>query len=57
MVSVINIRDMLSGGQEELIRSYLETYSCVAEKDGIRKHLNPDIERFLNQNAIQFARM
>ena len=56
-ISVINIRDLLSGNQEELLRAYIETYSCEMEKEGVRKSLNPDIENFLNNNAIQFARM
>ncbi len=56
-VSVINISDLLSSDQEELLRAYIETYSCEIEQDGVRKSLNPDIERFLNNNAIQFARM
>lgn len=55
--SVINISDLLSSDQEELLKAYIATYSCEMEKDGIRKSLNPDIERFLNENAIQFARM
>ena len=55
--SVINISDLLSNNQEELLRAYIATYSCEMEKDGERKSLNPDIERFLNDNAIHFARM
>ena len=44
-LSVINIRDMLSADQEELVRAYLETYSCETEMNGVKKTLNPDIER------------
>lgn len=56
-ISVLNIRDMMYGDQEALLREYIDTYSCEMEKDGIRESLNPDIERFLERNAIQFARM
>jgi len=56
-ISVLNIRDMLYGDQEGLLRTYIDTYSCEIEIDGIKKTLNPDIERFLERNAIQFARM
>lgn len=57
-LGVSNIRNMLSEGQEELVKSYIETFSCtVYQDDGEAKLLNPDIERFLNQNAIQFAKM
>ena len=57
MASVINICDLLSSDQEELLRAYIATYSCETERDGVRRSLNPDIERFLSNNAIQFARM
>lgn len=56
-ISVINIRDLLAENQEQLLRAYIETYSCEQEKDGKKTSLNPDIERFLNHSAIQFARM
>lgn len=56
-ISVTNIRDMLADDQEELVKAYIGTYSCEVEKDGIKKPLNPDIQKFLNDNAIQFARM
>lgn len=57
-VIISSIRDMLANNQEDMIRSYIETYSCETEKeDGTKKSLNPDIERFLSSNAIQFARM
>lgn len=56
-IFVANIRDMLADNQEELVKSYIATFSCETEKDGVKKSLNPDIERFLNDNAVQFARM
>lgn len=57
MISVTNIRDMLADNQEDLVKTYIQTYSCEMKKDGIRKVLNPDIERFLYDNAVQFAKM
>lgn len=57
MVSVSNIRDMLAADQEELVKAYIHTYSSEMEKDGVKTVLNPDIEHFLNDNAIQFAKM
>lgn len=57
-VGVSNIRDMISEGQEDLVRAYIDTFSCsVTKEDGIEASLNPDIEHFLNVNSIQFARM
>ena len=53
MLSVSNIRDMLADDQEELVKAYIGMFSCAVEQ----KELNPDIERFLNSNAIQFAKM
>lgn len=48
---------MLADNQEDLVKTYIQTYLCEMEKDGIRKVLNPDIERFLYDNAVQFAKM
>lgn len=57
-VGVSNIRDMISAGQEDLVRAYIDTFSCsVTKDDGTEVTLNPDIEHFLEVNAIQFARM
>lgn len=57
-VGVSNIRDMISAGQEDLVRTYINTFSCLVTKDdGTEVILNPDIEHFLEVNAIQFARM
>ena len=55
---ISNMRDMLSAGQEDIVKGYIDTFSCtVCNDDGETKLLNSDIERFLNQNAIQFAKM
>lgn len=57
-IGVSNIRDMISAGQEDLVKAYIDTFSCsVTKEDGTEVTLNPDIEHFLNANAIQFARM
>ena len=57
-LSISNIRDMLADDQEELVRTYIGMFSCDAkQEDGTVRSLNPDIERFLNTNAIQFAKM
>lgn len=57
-VGVSNIRDMISAGQEDLVRAYIGTFSCVVTKDdGTETSLNPDIEHFLNVSSIQFAKM
>ena len=57
-LSISSIRDMLADDQEDLVKAYIGMFSCVAtQEDGSVKELNPDIERFLNTNAIQFAKM
>ncbi|MCR4961614.1 MAG: GNAT family acetyltransferase [Lachnospiraceae bacterium] len=57
-LSVSNIRDMLSDDQEEIVRGYIGMYSCkVRSEEGTEKSLNPDIERFLEEDAIQFSKM
>ncbi len=60
--TVSNILDMIAIGQEDIIESYIQTFSCkknLHKKNlqTIEKSLNPDIERFLKNNAIQFAKM
>lgn len=55
--SIIYVNDLLASNQEELLKAYIATFSCEKENDGIKISLNPDIEGFLNNNAIQFARM
>lgn len=55
---ISNIRNMLADGQEDIVKGYIDTFSCSVSLDnGEAKLLNPDIERFLNENAIQFAKM
>ena len=57
-IAVANIRNMISDGQEDLVKAYIDTFSCEVEKDdGFRDSLNPDIEHFLKASAIQFAKM
>ena len=57
-LSISNIRNMLADDQEELVKAYVDMFSCAAkQEDGSVKELNPDIERFLKTNAIQFAKM
>lgn len=57
-LSVFNIRPLILSGKEDLVKSYIETFSCVKmDENGQKKQLNPDIERFLKSNAIQFAKM
>ena len=55
--TVSNILDMIAIGQEDIIESYIQTFSCKKNLQTIEKSLNPDIERFLKNNAIQFAKM
>jgi len=57
-LSISSVRNMLATDQEELVKAYISTYSSTVEQeDGTVKSLNPDIERFLNEDAIQFAKM
>lgn len=57
-ISVINIRDMVMNGQEEIVSEFIRTFSCqVKRSDGTLISLNPDIEHFLYSSAIQFAKM
>ena len=49
---------MISSGQEDLVRAYIDTFSCsITNEDGTVSSLNPDIEHFLEVNSIQFAKM
>jgi hypothetical protein len=38
------------------VKEILSVFSCKREKDGEAVSLNPDIEHFIKNNAIQFAR-
>lgn len=51
-----NILDLIAGVGEETVTMMMESFSCVKSVDGEDKNLNPDIERFLKENAIQFAK-
>lgn len=57
-IHVSNIRMMLLQGQEELVKGCINTFSCgIQHTDGSIISLNPGIEHFLQNNAIQFAKM
>ena len=47
---------MAEEGGEELLKEFLSAFSTEKEKDGAIEHLNPDIESFLKDNALSFAR-
>lgn len=51
-----NILDLISSVGEETVNMMLEAFSCVKSVEGEDVNLNPDIERFLKENAIQFAK-
>ncbi len=51
-----NILDLISEIGEDSLKIITETFSCVKSSEGNRKNLNPDIERFLKENAVQFAK-
>ena len=52
---VWNILDMLKASDEESLHTLLSTFSCNKIIDGKKVNLNPDIEHFIKENAIQFA--
>ena len=50
---VSNIRDMIADGQEELVRQYIGTFSCLVEdSDGKQASLNSDIEHFTRFTGV-----
>ena len=51
-----NILDLIAGVGEETVSMMIEPFSCIKSVDGEERNLNPDIERFLKENAIQFAK-
>jgi hypothetical protein len=53
MISVTNIRDMLADNQEDLVKIYIQTYSCEVEKDGVRKVLTAMLNR--SNIIVQFS--
>ncbi len=55
-IAVWNILDMVEEYGEDAVKEILSVFSCKREKDGEAVSLNPDIEHFIKNNAIQFAR-
>ena len=55
-IAVWNILDMVEEYGEDSVKEILSDFSCETERDGEVISLNPDIEHFIKNNAIQFAR-
>ena len=55
-IAVWNILDMVEEYGEDSVKDILSDFSCETERDGDIVSLNPDIEHFIKNNAIQFAR-
>nr|MBQ4458425.1 GNAT family acetyltransferase [Clostridia bacterium] len=55
-IVVWNILDLIDEYGEDSTREVLSAFSCKREIAGESKSLNPDIEHFIKNNAIQFAR-
>lgn len=55
-VVVWNILDLIDEYGEDATKELLSAFSCKKKKDGEEKSLNPDIEYFIRNNAVQFAR-
>ena len=55
-VAVLNILDLFEQSDEETIQNMLSGFSCEKDADGESRNLNPDIEHFIRNNALQFAR-
>ena len=56
--TILNIREMILSGVEDFVKSCIETFSCEKiDENGNKKNLNPNVERFLKTNAIQFVKM
>ena len=53
-IAVWNILDMVEEYGEDSVKEILSVFSC--KKDREAGSLNPDIEHFIRDNAIQFAR-
>lgn len=53
-VAVMNILDMIRDGGERTTTDYLDAFSCKRSDE--EKSLNQDIEDFLKNSAIQFAK-
>ena len=55
-IGVYNILDLIESQGEDIVRSLVSDFSTKHEHDGEEVILNPDIEHFLKENAIQFAK-
>lgn len=55
-IAVWNILDMVEEYGEDSVKEILSVFSCKREKGEEAISLNPDIEQFIKNNAIQFAR-
>ena len=55
-IAVWNILDMVEEYGEDSVKEILSDFSCETERDGEIVSLNPEIEHFIKNNAIQFAR-
>ena len=57
-MKIYNIKNMIEKGDEEIVKVVISSFSCAkTNEDGTTEVLNPDIENFLLNNAIQFAKM
>lgn len=57
-MKIYNIKNMIEKGDEEVVKAVISSFSCAkTNEDGTTEVLNPDIENFLFNNAIQFAKM
>ena len=57
-MKIYNIKNMIEKGDEEVVKAVISSFSCAkTNEDGTTEVLNPDIENFLLNNAIQFAKM
>ena len=55
-VIVYNILDLVANQGEDNVLSLVSGFSTKRQRDGEERTLNPDIEHFLKNNAIQFAK-
>ena len=53
--AVWNILDMVAASSKESVEALLSSFSCSKEIEGEYINLNPDIEHFIKENAVQFA--
>lgn len=55
-IAVWNILDLVDQNGDEVISEIISDFSCSRLVNGSTRNLNPDIEHFLKENAIQFAK-